>query len=129
MAVKDGKGTDKLIYYYDLKHRTLFQGLVLKQEELQKFDPEIGRKANGKGQKIPQVKPSGIAVQPKTGDYYVLAAEGSRLLVVNRKGKVQSSVALDKALFKQPEGICFAPDGTLYIASEGGDLLQFGMKQ
>ena len=129
MAVKDGKGTDKLIYYYDLKHRTLFQGLVLKQGELQKFDPEIGRKANGKGQKIPQVKPSGIAVQPKTGDYYVLAAEGSRLLVVNRKGKVQSSVALDKALFKQPEGICFAPDGTLYIASEGGDLLQFGMKQ
>lgn len=117
----DRHGSDKLIYYYGLKAATVYQGPVLKQADLQAIDPS--------GEK--EIKPSGIAVHPKTGDYYILASVGHRLIVMTPGGKVQSSVALDKALFEKPEGICFTPDGTLFIASEGagkkekGYILQF----
>jgi uncharacterized protein YjiK len=51
---------------------------------------------------------------------------------MNRSGKTLSSVALDPKLLRQPEGICFSPEGTLFIASEGdgkkGYLLQFDAK-
>ena len=51
---------------------------------------------------------------------------------MTRTGKLLSSVALSPDLFKKPEGICFAPDGTLFIASEGdggnGYILRFGMQ-
>lgn len=126
LAVKDSKGSDKPIYLYDLKHRTLFLGPVLKQEALRTFEAEAGLEKKKK--KPDEIKPSGIAVHPKTGEYYLLASDGHRLLVIDRKGVVLSSVRLDKKLFVQPEGICFAPDGTLYIASEGGYLLQFKQK-
>lgn len=125
LAVKSGKGSDKPIYLYDLKHRTLFQGPVLKQKELQEFEKAVGSK---QPEKETEVKPSGIAVHPKTGQYYVLASEGHRLIVMDRKGKILSSVLLDRKLLAQPEGICFTPDGSLYIASEGGYILAFTMK-
>lgn len=112
LATKDAerKGTDKPIYFYGLKGAALYQGPVLKQDALRQFDPTI----------TDEVKPSGIAVHPQTGDYYVLASGGSRLLVLRSSGKLLSAVALDKEQFRQPEGITFAPDGTLFIASEGG---------
>lgn len=116
--VQPGGGNDKPIYFYDLKRATLWRGPVLRQAVL----------ADMAGDKPTEpVKPSGIAVHPKTGDYYVLAANGHRLVVMDRNGKLRSSAALDPELMPQPEGICFAPDGTLYIASEGkkGVLLQF----
>ncbi|CCH02880.1 hypothetical protein FAES_4881 [Fibrella aestuarina BUZ 2] len=108
LATKDGKGLDKTIYLYSLQHKTLFQGTVLKQEDIRAFEPDL-----------PEFKPSGIAVHPKTRDYYVLSSAAHRLLVMTPSGKVKSLVPLDEKLLRQPEGICFAPDGTLYIASEG----------
>ncbi len=118
LATKDGKGTNKIIYYYSLKNRTLFQGIVLKQEDLQAFDPSMA-----------EFKPSGIAVHPTTRDYYVLSSAAHRLAVLTPGGKVKSVVTVDENELSQPEGICFAPDGTLYLASEGdgkkGVILEF----
>lgn len=118
----DRRGTDKQIYYYGLKGKALYQGPVLKQADLQAFA----------GADDEEVKPSGLAVHPKTGEYYVLASGGHRLVVLTRNGKLLSSVALDPKLFRQPEGICFAPDGTLFIANEGdggkGYVLRFVMQ-
>jgi hypothetical protein len=34
-------------------------------------------------------------------------------------GQMLSMDFIDKDMMLQPEGICFAPDGTLYISSEG----------
>lgn len=74
-------------------------------------------------------KPSGIAIHPVSGHYYVIASIGKLLLVVDRKGDILSSIPLDPRLLGQPEGICFAPNGDLYLASEGqgdkGYILKF----
>ncbi len=125
LATKDAANgnTDKIIYFYDLKNEVLWRGPVLSQGVLRIF-------AN-RDEEADELKPSGIAVHPKTGEYYVLASAGRSLIVTNRNGKMLSVVALDKSVFRQPEGICFAPDGTLFITSEGGDssgyLLRFSM--
>ena len=118
LATKDGKGSDKIIYYYSLPNKALFKGLVLKQADIQAF-----------GSSTKEFKPSGIAVHPNTRDYYVLSSAAHQLAILDPNGKVKSLVSLDKEALPQPEGICFAPDGTLYIASEGdgkkGIILEF----
>ena len=117
----DRAGADKPTYYYGLKTDALYAGPRLKPADLL---------AAGGSDK--EIKPSGLAVHPQTRDYYVLASVGHRLIVTSPGGKIKSVVALDKALLPKPEGICFAPDGTLFIASEGdggkGVILEFALK-
>lgn len=126
LATKDPAtgNPQKPIYFYDLKRSVLWRGPVLTQAVLSDM---AGDKPTE------EVKPSGLAVHPKTGDYYVLSANAHRLVVMTRNGKTLSSVALDPNLLRQPEGICFSPDGTLFIASEGdgkkGYLLEFAEKK
>ncbi len=64
-------------------------------------------------------KPSAIAVHPITGNIYILASSGKLLTVFTRSGKLLAMINLDVGLFNQPEGICFSPNGTLYISNEG----------
>ena len=52
------------------------------------------------------------------------------MAVYNRNGQLVSFQAIDPDLMPQPEGICFSPDGTLFISSEGkkgdpGNLFEF----
>jgi uncharacterized protein YjiK len=81
----------------------------------------------GKGNK--EFQPSGVAVHPLTGDIYIIASVGKRLIVLSPKSKLLHQESLNYAHFDQPEGICFAPDGTLYISSEGrggkGKIMRF----
>ncbi|HLA63350.1 MAG TPA: SdiA-regulated domain-containing protein [Rhodothermales bacterium] len=74
-------------------------------------------------------KPSALAVHPTTGQLYVLSSVRKALAVVGMDGAVTSVTPLPAALYPQPEGIAFAPDGTLYISNEGdtgaGTLLRF----
>lgn len=78
-------------------------------------------------------QPSAIAIHPITDEIYVLASVGKALVVMSRKGELLSVHHLNKWLFVQPEGMCFAPDGTLYISSEGdggnGLLMKFKMEE
>jgi uncharacterized protein YjiK len=66
-------------------------------------------------------QPSGVAVHPQSGNLYLLASVGKILAVFSPKGVMLSLVELDKNVHLQPEGICFSPDGTLYISNEGHD--------
>ena len=61
--------------------------------------------------------PSGIAIQPKTGNYFIISAQGRLLAVYTSAGKLLRLQRLDKDLFEQPEGICFDERGTLIISS------------
>lgn len=74
-------------------------------------------------------QPSGIAIHPVTGDVFILGAAGNLLLVLSKKGEILAMIKLKSKIFPQPEGICFSPDGTLYISNEGagreGTILEF----
>ena len=78
-------------------------------------------------------KPSGIAIHPLSGHYYIIASIGKLLLVVDRSGHIISSMPIDPRLLGQPEGICFAPNGDMFIASEGqgdkGYILKFNIEE
>ena len=65
--------------------------------------------------------PSGIAVQPETGDIYLIANVGKLLIVLSPEGHIKHCVPLSPRVFRQPEGICFTSVGDLIISSEGQD--------
>ena len=76
--------------------------------------------------------PSGIAIHPGTGNLYITSSVGKMLLVLKPNGKILHIEKLDKDIHPQPEGLCFAKDGTLYISNEGrggkGRILRFNTK-
>ncbi|MEO6905999.1 MAG: SdiA-regulated domain-containing protein, partial [Ginsengibacter sp.] len=75
--------------------------------------------------------PSAIAIHPITHEIYLLSTKDNKCMAVyNRDGKLISFQSIDSDLMPQPEGICFSPDGKLYISSEGkkgdpGNLFEF----
>lgn len=79
---------------------------------------------------IENFMPSAIAIHPVDSNYYLLSAVGKLLLIINKTGSIVHVEKLDHAIFRQPEGICFSPDGEfLFISNEGrnkkGNILQF----
>ena len=75
--------------------------------------------------------PSAIAVHPVTENIYLLSTRENKCMAVfNRAGMLLSFQFIDEDLLPQPEGICFSPEGILYISSEGkgknpGKLFEF----
>lgn len=67
-----------------------------------------------------KIQPSAAAVHPLTQEYYLLSSTGKWLMTLDETMKPKSIHRLSSALFGQPEGITFAPDGTLYISNEAG---------
>ena len=78
-------------------------------------------------------QPSGLAIHPFIDEIYVISATPGMLIVMDRSGDVRNILPLDKRIFKQPEGICFSPEGDLYISNEGnngrGNILKFNYIQ
>ncbi len=76
--------------------------------------------------------PSGIAIHPKTSDICIISSVGKLFVILTPIGEIKYMEKLDASIFKQPEGICFDNDGTLYISSEGrggrGKLFRFTRK-
>ncbi len=68
---------------------------------------------------IEKFKPSAIAVDPLTSDIYILASVGKLLVVLDVKYHIKAVYKLPPNLYAQPEGICFSPDGDLFISNEG----------
>jgi len=64
-------------------------------------------------------RPSGVAVDPLTGDIFVLSSVGNVLVVIDRDSQIKHIELLESSTFRQPEGITFSPQGDLYISSEG----------
>ena len=66
-------------------------------------------------------KPSSLAIHPLTGHWYILSAVPcpSVLVYAPQTGQLLAWQALDEGLFPQPEGLCFSPQGKLYLSSEG----------
>ena len=99
----------KMVYAYDFERKTLFKHIAIPQEQ-------VMDDANGK-----DFKPSGIAVHPKTGQIFIIASAGKKLLILSEKGQKEALISLNPKVYRQPEGICFSPNGDLFISSEGKD--------
>ena len=113
------KGT-KAVYSYFLSGLQWRKGpyLLIKRNDVQDFlkKKNAGEKTNDRSKLF---SPSGIAVHPLTNNIYILSARGSMMLVYNKEHKPVQCVFFDRGKNPQPEGICFSPDGTLYISTEG----------
>ncbi len=66
-----------------------------------------------------KLNPSGIAIHPITGTIFLVASEQGLLVELDPAGHVLGVAELRRKTHPQPEGITFAPDGTLYISDEG----------
>ncbi|NIJ53140.1 SdiA-regulated domain-containing protein [Dyadobacter arcticus] len=67
-------------------------------------------------------RPSGIAKNPLTGEWYIISAVNKLMVVTDKRWKVKSALPLSGNQFIQPEGIAFDRTGSLYISNEGDDL-------
>jgi uncharacterized protein YjiK len=65
-------------------------------------------------------QPSGIARDPLTGNYYLVAAQQAAIAEITPEGDVVAVAHLSGEFHKQAEGIAFAADATLIIGDEGG---------
>ncbi|HEY2722188.1 MAG TPA: SdiA-regulated domain-containing protein [Chitinophagaceae bacterium] len=65
-------------------------------------------------------KPSAAAVNPLTGELYIIASVNKALVILNKDHSVKNCYKIDPGLFKQPEGITFTPGGDLIISNEAG---------
>jgi uncharacterized protein YjiK len=119
-----GKST-KAVYQFDMATEKLEKNpfLIIHKKSFEKL---VGHKL--------VFYPSAIAVHPVTHDIYLLSTRENKCMAVfNRAGVLISFQFIDGDLMPQPEGICFSPDGVLYISSEGkkgepGRLFQFERK-
>jgi len=117
----EGKNA-KAIYSFDLETGQLDLSPFLM------INPDIVKSHTGKV----SFKPSGLAIHPVSGDIFIIGSVGKLLLVLSRTGEILAMIKLSPMIFPQPEGICFSPDGKLFIASEGagrgGTILEFEAK-
>ncbi len=104
---------DKSIVLYELqikkKKMQISHLFTLKKSEYAPMIPGIE-----KG----DFKISGMAVHPKTREIYLVSAGHFKILVISPKGKLVRVYELDPLRFPQAEGICFSPEGILFLANE-----------
>jgi uncharacterized protein YjiK len=126
---KKEKPKYRAIYGYDL-NKEVFLTEPLYRIALEAVADFVAKRIHSSEDKF-QFKPSSIAIHPLDQKLYLTASEGNLLLVLNPDGSIYEACDLPPRMFKQPEGICFAPDGTMYISSEGrgenGYILQFNL--
>ncbi|MGE3525790.1 MAG: SdiA-regulated domain-containing protein, partial [Gemmatimonadales bacterium] len=62
--------------------------------------------------------PSGIEVDPRTGDYVIISSLDHALIEITPDGRRVRALALPPARHAQPEGVTFTLDGMLLIIDE-----------
>lgn len=110
-GIRDVKRSTKAIYQFDMISNKLVDQpflLINKKDFLSVVGEEIS------------FNPSAIAVHPITHDIYILTTRDNKgMAVFSYNGVLKSYQPIDKEEMPQPEGICFSPEGILYISSEG----------
>ncbi len=66
-------------------------------------------------------EPSELCIDPFTNDIFILSSVGKTILNMSYDGKIKFAVRLNPRIFKQPEGLTFSKDGSMYISDEGKD--------
>lgn len=122
----------RAFYGFDLTSNTLDKEplFTIGPKKLKKFW-EANREFEYDKDRI-KFKPSAIAFHPVSENYYILSSVGKMIVIVNSSGDLQATYPLSSRVLGQPEGITFAPNGDMYISSEGegdrGYILKYEMK-
>ena len=130
--INDKKLSGRAFYAYDLEKKKLKKKplFTIGPKELKKFWESQNEHDYDK--KRIKFKPSAIAFHPISKDYYILSSVGRMILVVDKEGGIKASYPITPGVLGQPEGITFAPNGDMFISSEGegdrGYILKFKMK-
>ena len=69
-------------------------------------------------------RPSGMAKNPVTSEWFIISAVNKLLVVTDENWKIKETCFLNGNIFNQPEGIAFDKKGNMYISNEGDDLSQ-----
>ena len=121
----------KNIYSFDLGKNELEEEPFLSVEDdvLEDYVKDFGEENDFSKKKKKKLKgrvndfsPSGISIHPKTKDLYMLSSQGKLLIIFNENKELKEVIFLDEKIHRQPEGICFAPNGDLFISNEGKGL-------
>jgi uncharacterized protein YjiK len=130
-GIKGEKVKGKTVYAYDLDTDDFKKQpkLTITKKDLKKFYEE--NKDFQYDENRIKFEPSAIAWHPIHEKFYVLASVGKLLVVLNTNGDIEATYPISPNQLSQPEGICFAPNGDMYISSEGegdrGYILKFPM--
>ncbi len=131
-GISDKKIHGKAFYAFDLEKEELKKHplFTIDAKDLEKFW-EAQNDSDYDRDQI-KFKPSAIGFHPISKNYYILSSVRRMVLVVNKSGEIQASYPIARRVLGQPEGIAFAPNGDMYISSEGegerGFILKFKMK-
>ena len=79
-------------------------------------------------------RPSALAKNPITHEWFVISAVNQLLVVADSSWKVENVYHLDGNRFNQPEGLAFDSKGNMYISNEGdhiseGNILKFTRRE
>ena len=130
--LKEEKLKGRAFYAFDLETSKLIKEplFTISPKKLKAFW-EANREFAYEEERI-KFKPSAIAHHPVDDHYYILSSVGKMIVVVDRGGAIQATYPIASRVLGQPEGITFAPNGDMYISSEGegdkGYILKFEMK-
>lgn len=123
-----GPGAKRALYVFDLNEKEMLPEPLF----IFGLDESTGKSIKNINMSR-KFQPSGISIHPVTGYIYIISSVGKIILVINSEGEIVSLSSLPKDVFRQPEGICFFPNGDLYISNEGkggkGNILQFKNKK
>ena len=113
LACKDSGGEelgkDKAVYSFSLESMSM-------NEKPRFIIPKKTIKDNTEEGKF---SPSGIARNPISGTFFMIAAKGNTIIELSKKGDVIGQADLPESVHKQAEGIAFNSEGTMYISDEG----------
>jgi uncharacterized protein YjiK len=108
-GVTDEKKSTRAVYSYDLSKDKMIDTpkFLIEKKDFEKSDEKI------------DFNPSAIAVHPITHDIYMLSTKDSKCVArYSYDGQFMGVEVFDKTMLPQPEGLCFAPDGTMYVSTE-----------
>jgi len=128
IAGKFSETKGKSICEYDVEADTLLTKpyVLLKDKKLKRKVKEIYSQTgldnihlNQLEKRVESFAPSGLAIHPISGDLYILSAQRSLLVVIDKRKEIKHIHFLAEDVHVQPEGICFTPTGDMYISNEG----------
>jgi len=67
---------------------------------------------------IKNFSPSGMDINPVTGNLFILSSNEKAIIELSAKGEILSAVKLNSKYHRQPEGISFLSDLSLLISDE-----------